>query len=76
MEKRLHQFSICLMLVLAVGWCTQLHASTLIDGLYYDLNSKDKTAVLTSNGNASSDYASLTDVKIPQPLPTVASVTR
>lgn len=65
MEKRLHQFSICLMLVLAVGWSTQLHASTLIDGLYYDLNSKDKTAVLTSNGNASSDYASLTDVKIP-----------
>lgn len=48
-------FMVCWMFAL----CTNLYASTLIDGLYYDLDSQKRTATLTG-------YTSgLTNVKIP-----------
>lgn len=57
-------------LVLIIGLivqCVLLKASTLIDGLYYDLDTSNRTATVTYETTGINNYASLpTDVVIPE----------
>lgn len=57
-------------LVLIIGLivqCALLQASTLIDGLYYDLDTSNRTATVTYETTGSNNYASLpADVVIPE----------
>ena len=57
-------------LALIIGFiaqCALLQASTLIDGLYYDLNMSTHTATVTYEKNGTDNYASLpANVKIPE----------
>lgn len=47
--------------------CALLQASTLIDGLYYDLDESNHTATVTYETTGNDNYASLsTDVRIPE----------
>ena len=47
--------------------CALLHASTLIDGLYYDLDTSNRTATVTYEVDGTGNYASLSaNVKIPE----------
>ena len=57
-------------LALIIGFiaqCALLQASTLIDGLYYDLDMSTRTATVTYEKNGTDNYASLpANVKIPK----------
>ena len=57
-------------LVLIIGLivqCALLQASTLIDGLYYDLDTSNRTATVTYEVDGTGNYASLSaNVKIPE----------
>ena len=57
-------------LALIIGLIVQsalLHASTLIDGLYYDLDTSNRTATVTYEVDGTGNYASLSaNVKIPE----------
>ena len=57
-------------LALIIGLIVQsalLHASTLIDGLYYDLDASSRTATVTYEVDGAGNYASLSaNVKIPE----------
>ena len=57
-------------LALIIGFiaqCALLQASTLIDGLYYDLNMSTRTATVTYEKDGTGNYASLpANVKIPK----------
>ena len=57
-------------LVLIIGLivqCALLQASTLIDGLYYDLDTSNRTATVTYEVDGTGNYASLpVNVKIPE----------
>lgn len=57
-------------LALIIGFiaqCALLQASTLIDGLYYDLNMSTRTATVTYEKDGTGNYASLpANVKIPE----------
>ena len=57
-------------LALIIGLIVQsalLHASTLIDGLYYDLDTSSRTATVTYEVDGAGNYASLSaNVKIPE----------
>lgn len=57
-------------LALIIGFiaqCALLQASTLIDGLYYDLNPSTHTATVTYEKDGTDNYASLpANVKIPE----------
>ena len=57
-------------LVLIIGLivqCALLQASTLIDGLYYDLDTSNRTATVTYEVDGAGNYASLSaNVKIPE----------
>ncbi len=57
-------------LALVVGLivqCVLLQASTLIDGLYYDLDTSNRTATVTYEVDGTGNYASLpADVVIPE----------
>lgn len=57
-------------LALIIGFiaqCALLQASTLIDGLYYDLNMSTRTATVTYEKDGTDNYASLpANVKIPE----------
>ena len=57
-------------LVLIIGLivqCALLQASTLIDGLYYDLDTSNRTATVTYEVDGTDNYASLSaNVKIPE----------
>lgn len=62
----------CLLMRLAliigfIAQCALLQASTLIDGLYYDLDMSTRTATVTYEKNGTDNYASLpANVKIPE----------
>lgn len=62
----------CLLMRLAliigfIAQCALLQASTLIDGLYYDLDMSTHTATVTYEKNGTDNYASLpANVKIPE----------
>lgn len=57
-------------LVLIIGLivqCALLQASTLIDGLYYDLDTSNRTATVTYEVDGTGNYSSLSaNVKIPE----------
>ena len=62
--------SLFMRLALLIGFvvqCVLLQASTLIDGLYYDLDTSNRTATVTYEVDGTDNYASLpADVKIPE----------
>ncbi len=68
MEKDFFKRVCCLALLWLSTLCLNVvHASTLIDGLYYDLDTSNRTATVTYETTGSNDYASLpADVVIPE----------
>lgn len=68
MKKQLFQRICCLALFLFSVLCLDIvQASTLINGLYYDLNTSSRTATVTCETTGTDNYASLpASVKIPE----------
>lgn len=68
MEKDFFKRVCCLALLWLSTLCLSVvHASTLIDGLYYDLDTSNRTATVTYETTGSNNYASLpADVVIPE----------
>lgn len=68
MEKDFFKRVCCLALLWLSTLCLNVvHASTLIDGLYYDLDTSNRTATVTYETTGSNNYASLpADVVIPE----------
>lgn len=68
MEKEFFKRVCCLALLWLSTLCLNVvHASTLIDGLYYDLDTSNRTATVTYETTGSNNYASLpADVVIPE----------
>ena len=68
MKKLLSQRICCAALFLLPVLCLNIaQASTLIDGLYYDLNTSSRTATVTYETIGTDNYASLpASVKIPE----------
>lgn len=68
MEKEFFKRVCCLALLWLSTLCLSVvHASTLIDGLYYDLDKSNHTATVTYETKGSNNYASLpADVVIPE----------
>lgn len=68
MEKDFFKKVCCLALLWLSTLCLSVvHASTLIDGLYYDLDTSNRTATVTYETTGSNNYASLpADVVIPE----------
>lgn len=67
MNKTIHLFRRLVLVVGLVVQSTLLNASTLIDGLYYDLDTSSRTATVTYQTMETDNYASLpASVKIPE----------
>lgn len=67
MNKMIHLFRRLALMVGLIVQCSLLNASTLIDGLYYDLNTSSRTATVTYETIGTDNYASLpASVKIPE----------
>ena len=68
MEKDFFKRVCCLALLWLSTLCLNVvHASTLIDGLYYDLDTSNRTATVTYETTGSNNYALLpADVVIPE----------
>lgn len=68
MEKDFFKRVCCLALLWLSTLCLSVvHASTLIDGLYYDLDTSNRTATVTYETKGSNNYALLpADVVIPE----------
>ena len=68
MEKDFFKRVCCLALLWLSTLCLSVvHASTLIDGLYYDLDTSNRTATVTYETTGINNYASLpADVVIPE----------
>lgn len=75
MNKTIHLFRRLALVVGLVVQSTLLSASTLINGLYYDLDTSSRTATVTYETTGTDNYASLpASVKIPETV-TYNSVT-
>ena len=75
MNKTIHLFRRLALVIGLVVQSTLLNASTLINGLYYDLNTSSRTATVTYETTGTDNYASLpASVKIPETV-TYNSVT-
>ena len=67
MNKTIHLFRRFALIIGLIVQSTLLRASTLINGLYYDLDTSSRTATLTYETTGTDNYASLSaSVKIPE----------
>ena len=67
MNKTIHLFRRFALIIGLIVQSTLLRASTLIDGLYYDLDTSSRTASVTYETTGTDNYASLSaNVKIPE----------